>query len=284
MRHAPVPSSSEPHAGGPSLRSVLDSAVDLFLPRRCVHCGRPGAWLCPACRDELTPLDGPHCVRCGRPTAMPTLHCLECEGRGLGFTTAAAAFAYDGPARELVAACKFRALRSLPAEMAALAAPRLGELLLAADGRRRPDALTWVPTTRERRAERGFDQAELFARDLARRVDLRAARLLERSGGAARQHSLGRAARAANVAGAFSARPQELAGLGRAGGRRGRSLAPAASHTSPRAIETGLKRVIIVDDVYTTGETLNQCALALGGAGYEVHVFTFARTVRGHRC
>ncbi|MBM3147511.1 MAG: hypothetical protein FJ000_06410, partial [Actinobacteria bacterium] len=142
------------------LGGLAGGLVDLVLPRRCVQCGRPGAWLCEACCEELTPLDGPACFRCGRPGPLPTLHCLECEGRELAFVTAAAAFGYSGPARELVRACKFRGLRSLAAEMAALALPRFKDAVSAAAAHGHAlHAATWAPTTRERRIERGFDHA-----------------------------------------------------------------------------------------------------------------------------
>jgi len=252
---APQPSLQPPVLLG----RLAEGAVDLLFPRRCVHCGRPGEWLCAACRDGLEPLDGPRCFRCGRPGPLPVLHCLECEGRDLGFATAAAAFAYDGPARELVTACKFRGLRSLAAEMAELATPRLRSVLAAAAAHGRPrESICWAPTTHERRVERGFDHAELFARELAARVDLPLLDLLERPRGAGHQSRLGRSGRAANVAGAFRLRR--------------------------KWIRRELKRVIVIDDVYTTGETLHQCALAFAGVAYDVHAFTFARTVRGQRC
>jgi len=245
-------------AGTSLLRRVLEGAVDLVLPRRCVECGRPGAWLCAACRETLTPLPAARCFRCGRPVPVPVLHCLECEGRRLAFVAAAAAFTYEGPARGLVTACKFRGLRSMAAEMAELAAPCFRDTIEAAAAHGHElDVATWAPTTPRRRVERGFDHAELFARELGAAAGLPVVPLVERADGAGHQSRLGRSARAANVAGAFSLRPE--------------------------AVRDTLKRVIIIDDVYTTGETLHQCARAFGGVAYEVHAFTFARTVRGQR-
>ncbi len=237
-------------------RGLAEQAVDLVLPPRCAACGDPGGWLCERCRGRLRPLDGPRCFRCGRPSPAPVLRCLECEGRDLGFQTAAAAFIYDSPARSLVTACKFRRFRPLSEQMAGLAGPRLAQLLRAHGAARAAELVTWVPTTRERRGDRGFDQAELLARGLARRVGLPAAPLLGRTRSSARQSGFDRRGRSANVAAAFA-----FTG----------TVTPAQ------------KRVLLVDDVYTTGETLNQCALALGGAGYDAHAFTFARAVRGRR-
>ena len=122
--------------------------------------------------------------------------------------------------------------------------------------RRRTSLVTWVPGHRDHQLERGFNQAERLARGFARRAGLPYAPLLRRTRHGARQSGLHRAARAANVKGAFALR-EEYSGVLRK-----------------------LKRVLIVDDVYTTGETLDHCAKVLAHAGLEPHVFTFARTVR----
>jgi competence protein ComFC len=114
-----------------------------------------------------------------------------------------------------------------------------------------------VPAHRDHRLERGFDLAESFARRLARDAGLTYAPLLRRVRHGARQSGLDRASRAANVHHAFALRD---GGFG---------------------VGNRLKRVIIIDDVYTTGETLNQCAEALANAAaLGPLVFTFARTVR----
>ncbi len=250
---------------------LSDVLIGLFFPRRCVVCGAVGTWLCTSCGQRLTPLAGPRCRRCGRPLEEPARSCIECRGRDLAFVSAAAAFAYQGPARTLVAACKFRRLRELAEEMAALAAPRFAQLVTSVSQAAPFALLTWVPTTAQRLRERGFDQAALLAGALAARAELPVAPLLIRSRAAGEQSRLGRAARAGNVRGAFTcthpapSRPASSRSLGATSG-----------------IDLRQKRVLIIDDVYTTGETLNQCARALSGAGYEAHVFTFARTVRGH--
>ena len=251
------------HAGG-----ALDGLLDLVLPRRCVVCRAPGAWLCAACSQELHPLPDDRCRRCGAPLRRPGRParpsragsavqrmpaCRECAGRDFAFSSASAAFCYEGPARALVTACKFRALRSLTDDLAARAAPAFAAVALeAGDGA----VVTSVPAHRDHRLERGFDLAESFARRLARDAGLTYAPLLRRVRHGARQSGLDRASRAANVHHAFALRD---GGFG---------------------VGNRLKRVIIIDDVYTTGETLNQCAEALAQAALDPRVFTFARTVR----
>jgi ComF family protein len=139
--------------------------------------------------------------------------------------------------------------------MAALARTAFRATMLGSDG---VEVVTCVPVHRDRRLERGFNQAELQARELARQADLPFVSALERPHQGARQSELSGAARAANVAGAFAV------------------AARAAPLVAP------FKRVVIVDDVYTTGETLSQCSQALRDAGCEVRAFTFARAVRRH--
>jgi ComF family protein len=250
------------HAGG-----ALDGLLDLVFPRRCVVCRAPGAWLCAPCAQDLRPLPDDRCRRCGAPlrragrparparagSAGPRMPaCRECAGRELAFASASAAFCYEGPARALVTACKFRALRSLTDDLAARAAPAFSGAVAAADA-----VVTSVPAHRDHRLERGFDLAESLARRLARDAGLAYAPLLRRVRHGARQSGLDRASRAANVHHAFALRD---GGFG---------------------VGNRLKRVIIIDDVYTTGETLNQCAQALADvAALDPVVFTFARTVR----
>ncbi len=286
-------------------RELFEEVLDLVFPRRCVQCRTVGAWLCGACAAQLTPLPAERCPRCGAPARAPVNRgardrraargdreepeaqcapdggpaCAECGGRELAFSAAAAAFVYEGPARALVTACKFRSLRSLAREMAVLAGPAFvaacgGETAgpapvapgaeaagsgVAADGDAAADpalAVTWVPAHRTRTVERGFDQAELLAREFAGLAALPAVPLLRRTRATARQSGLHGAERAANVSDAFQLRP---------GADR---------------VLTGFKRVVIVDDVYTTGETLNHCASVLSEAGVDPRAFTFARAVR----
>ena len=150
-----------------SLGRLAEGVVDLFLPRRCVCCGRAGGWLCEACAPSLVPLPATVCARCGAPLARARSECRECRGRELAFATARAAYLYDGPARRLVTACKFRALRSLAGEMADLARLPFEQTVAALGGVAGVDLVTCVPVHRERDLERGFDQAALLGRRLA---------------------------------------------------------------------------------------------------------------------
>jgi len=211
--------------------------LDLVLPRRCVVCGAPRTLLCAGCLDGLPSLTPPLCALCGAPTVWPVARCRECAGRRLAFARARSATEYDVAVRRIVRSWKDRGLRSLGASAALVIAERLPP----------PDAdvVTFVPPDRGRRLERGYHPAEQLARAVAAAWGLPCESLLTRAGGA-RQRGLSRSERRRNVAHAFS------------GDARG-------------------CRVVLVDDVYTTGATAHAAAKALRT---EVEVVTFTRATR----
>jgi predicted amidophosphoribosyltransferase len=215
--------------------------LDLLLPQRCVVCGCGGRQLCAACREELQRIEPPLCVRCGAPTAWPVERCRECAGRRLAFASARAAVGYDAAARRFVHAWKERGLRRLAVEAARLVAERLPPPEV--------DALTFIPSDRVRRLERGHNPAERLARELAAIWELPCRPLLERTRGGRQRGSSATERR--SVRGAF----------------RGTDRAP--------------RRVAVVDDVYTTGATAAAAATALRAAGARrVEAIAFARALR----
>lgn len=222
----------------------MPSPLDLVLPAVCGLCGRGRHPVCPQCLVGLPLLIGPSCARCGKPTAAPVADCRECRGRRLGFESAAAAVAFEGRGRDLVVRFKDAGLRSLAEPASAL----IATVVAAPDG----DVVTWVPPDRWRTIHRGYHPAQALAVWLARRWRL-PARALLRAGPLRRpQRGLDHAARRRNVRDAF----QLQSGLGG-------------------------ERVVIVDDVFTTGATLSACGTALrrGGAATVVAV-SLARVVR----
>jgi predicted amidophosphoribosyltransferase len=229
----------------------LPSAADLLLrardellaalaPPMCVACGRPLArahtLLCAACRAALPWLAGPRCARCGlpRPCGPP------CPARAAAFAAAWAPLAYDGPARAIVAALKFRRLLPVAGLMAAQIAATAPRGLLAGT------TLVPVPAHPARRRARGFDQAAAIAAALATRTGLAVAACLRRGGRPTRQLGASRAARLA----------------------AGRLAIAADGGAVPPS-------VALIDDVHTTGATFDACARALRAAGAR-HVIAIA--------
>ena len=146
-----------------------------------------------------------------------------------GVTDLVVLYEYGGPARELILGLKHnRSVDALP-----LLADRLAEAVSSRDWADAPTAVTWVPTTPERRRDRGYDQSYLLARATARRLGVPCRRLLRRTGHA--QEGLDATAR-----------------------RVGPELSALRSTSSP---------VLLVDDVVTTGSTLAAAAAVLRAAG-----------------
>jgi predicted amidophosphoribosyltransferase len=215
---------------------------DLIAPRRCLACRAVGSDpLCRACAATLIPIDDDRCLRCGRPTAFVVASCRECAGRRLSFRTARAALVHDDAAAALLRAWKDHGLQDA------------GRILVDAcvNTLRAPeaDAVTHVPAAAHRARWRGVDPPVAIARCLGEAWGTPVVALLER----------------------VADRPQR--GLDRAARRRN----AARSFRVPDAVSG---RVLLVDDVYTTGATASACARALRRAGAsEVIVVTATRVV-----
>ncbi|MEE9284124.1 MAG: ComF family protein [Dehalococcoidia bacterium] len=214
----------------PALRATLESlgarALDFLFTPRCVGCRREGAYLCEPCLAQVARLEGPY-----RPV---TDHRDDAEP--LAVPLSYSPFAMKGAIRQAVHDLKYRGVRAL--------APLLGAAMAEHAQRSglRADLLVPVPLHRTRLRERGYNQAELLAREVGRRMRLPVdSETLARVRHGSPQAMSGDAAeRRAEVREAFQAR---------------RKL-PA-------------RRVLLVDDVCTTGATLNACGRALKRTGVQ---------------
>jgi len=231
--------------------------LDWFYPRHCYHCGEPlhetaAHVLCRTCLDEFSAgrITGPVCARCGLPLSgapAPGTLCLMCRAEERHFDAARAFSVYAGPVASIILAFKFRGDHFL--------GPRLVRRLL--DGGPPPeiggaDVIVPVPLHPRRRRERGYDQALLLARAMVGRLDGKLLTgALVRTRYTSQQALLPVQKRWDNVRGAFAVRKP-----GRVSGRR----------------------VLLVDDVMTTGRTADECAKVLKKAGAShVQVLVLAR-------
>jgi competence protein ComFC len=228
-----------------ALQSYVSALADLFYPQRCVGCEkRASDLLCRTCFEALPHIGRPICSRCGMPTAFETFVCDQCKGVDFVFESARSPLRYAGVGKEIVHTLKYRGYTRV---VERLAVPLMLGVLDATD---RFDAVVPVPLHRSRLRRRGFNQAELLAGGVARKINAPVSGTLQVVRRMRDQVELTTAGRRANVAGAFRARSRV----------RG--------------------RVLLVDDVFTTGATMSACAEALVRAGArEVHALSLCRTV-----
>lgn len=214
------------------LRQGGTALLDLFFPPRCPGCGRVGDLFCPACRAQVAPITEPVCLRCGRPLPEDAL-CADCRAQASALDGIRAAAIFAPPIREAIHSLKYANGRGLAAPLA--------DYMVAAWRRVAPpaDCIVPVPLHASRLAERGYNQSALLARALGAAVGLPVDEKLVLRQRATRQQALLSAAeRRANVEDAF------VCGASAAG-----------------------KRIVLIDDVCTTGATLEACAAAVRAAG-----------------
>ena len=217
----------------------MAALLDLILPPSCAGCGLRGALLCAACVGRLE-----------APSRADDCFVAPDAGIVLGdaLTLGLAAFAHAGPMRRALAALKYTGAARLAPTLARASLPALNTLI-AVSG---PAALVPVPVHVERLRTRGYNQADLIVGELAKLTGSETAAILLRVKPTTKQHRLDRAARLANLRGAF--------------GLTGEAALPSAA--------------IVVDDIITTTATLEACASVLREGGCAaVYGFAVAREV-----
>lgn len=226
----------------------LSRIQDVVYPRRCLLCGLPGADgldLCAGCRSDL-PWIGPACPTCATPLPIPTGQpCGTCQRRPPAFDAATALLHYAMPVDHLVHRLKFRHRLVV----ARLFAGLMGRAIVREHWQ--PSPLLPVPLHAARLRERGFNQALEIARPLARQIGVPVlAGHCRRTRATPAQMGLDAAARRRNLRGAFEV---------------------------VRPIEADC--VTLIDDVMTTGSTLDELARAVRHAGVDrIQVWVVART------
>ncbi|HTW25005.1 MAG TPA: ComF family protein [Candidatus Baltobacteraceae bacterium] len=230
------------------LRNALDSLAAVLFPAPCRICARTLANasripVCEACLEGFERIAEPMCVGCGRPfeseVALEAIEpkCRLCRAGFYAFDRARSFARYDDALSEAIVLLKYEEVGRLGDWFA----ERLAEIVARAPADWTADVVVPVPLHRERRRERGYNQAELIARPLARRLKLKLdKRVLVRTKPRPARLVLSRTEHWKSVRGAYAIRE----------GARVDKL-----------------RVLLVDDVLTTGATLDACARALKKAG-----------------
>lgn len=238
---------------------LLRKFLHVIFPTACAVCQEslwddPIPFFCRQCWSTLKPIPGPVCPRCGRPFASsialhfsPTHQCGACRTRPLALTQAWSLFPYQTPLKEAITLFKYRGKLSL-------AKPLARALIEALPPLPALDGIIPVPLHPQRLREREYNQSLLLADRLRHQMDIPLLLgCLIRIRPTAPQTSLSKKERLTNLRGAFSvAKPAHIQG----------------------------KRILLVDDVFTTGTTLHECAKTLRRAGSgPVYGLTLARMV-----
>ena len=218
----------------PRLAKLKGIGVDLLFPQWCVGCGKEGDFICRSCRRSLPRIMPPLCPRCGKSQSSGIL-CPGCVSWQAEIDGIRSPFQFDGVIRQAIHQLKYRNLRALAATLAKLLQdylvtnPMPGEVLVP------------VPLHQKRIRERGYNQSSLLAKELGKLTGLPVVDdcLIRQRHAPPQTRTSTVAERRSNVANAFTCRNRRLQG----------------------------KQVLLIDDVSTSGATLDACAVALKAAG-----------------
>lgn len=231
------------------------SLLNLVYPLHCASCGQHLAVLnelevCNHCITKIKRNPLPYCPRCGRPTDDPSAACAECVKMHPVFTQAYSACLYEGPLKDMIHKYKYQNRRGLAGLFAKV---MLDYIKDTPDAAASITLITFVPLHRKRFSERGFNQSELLAIQLGRALNIPAINALEKIFITKPQNDLSREDRLMNVIAAFNTKE---------------NMKDVVKNAD----------ILIIDDVMTTGATLNETSRALLKAGaHTVRCLTLAR-------
>lgn len=207
---------------------MIEQIISLIASHDCLQCGKEGSLLCWPCLQLLPPLTS-HCYRCQHPTTG-NLICKTCQGQ-VQLLRLIAATNYEGPAKQIVTKVKYaRAVQGVK-PMARLLASKIDSSEY--------DIITHIPTASSRIRQRGYDQAECLAQEISLILGLPHASLLARLG---KQRQVGSQ-------------------------RQVRLLQLRTAFRPKHSVLTGNKRILLVDDVSTTGASIEAAATVLQRSG-----------------
>lgn len=243
---------------------IKNSVLDLLFPKYCVDCGFEGEVLCANCAQKIIPVVLQVCPECHKLNEIGEYH-KKCSKQKALKGIICAAYFEEGPIREMIHNFKYNGVTALGetlSDLMVIALARNSQISISSfqsnsneqmfknfqienslkteNCKIKNYVLTYVPLHWRRQAQRGYNQAEILARSIGEKLDIDVVSLLVKHKATKRQAELTGSNRRKNLSGVFSTKT---------------------------GIAIKNKRIIIVDDVTTTGSTLDECAAALKSAG-----------------
>jgi len=226
------------------------SLLDWIYPPRCISCrtiftplhNAPHRWICDNCKPLLITIASPFCLRCGHPKTSNTSNpyaCLSCQSRQFHFESHRAAFVYDGVVRDMIHHIKFQNDRQ--------AAQGLGQVLAEAAhewgfNTSYADYIVPIPLHPSKKRTRGFNQAAILAKPLSKTLGISmAGDMIKRTKKTAPQSGLSVTGREQNLSDAFA--------------------------YNKRKYDISNKKILLIDDIFTSGATMSTCAKLLMANG-----------------
>lgn len=235
------------------IASLAKNFINLIYPLHCASCKKPldpenGSAVCGNCISLIKRNPAPYCIYCGRPQDTAGCVCDDCLKDKPAFSMAYSACLYEGNLKELIHQFKYSGKLALSGDLSNLISDFLYDNPDILEG---ADIITFVPIAAGHMVKRGFNQSKVLAKHISDSYGIPMIDCIEKIIYTKSQNSLSREERLSNLKGAF--------------------------RTRGRTILNGLK-VLIIDDVMTTGATLNECAKVLLSAGAaDVRCLTLAR-------
>ncbi len=229
-----------------SFKKFKEYAVSFLFTQRCKYCGRVidiRKEACELCENSIREIKGAVCFKCGKEKKK-----CDCHGQILFYEKLCAPYYYSGAIKTLIWRFKFRN----KTDIADFLAEQMAKCVLTRYEGYDFDFVTYVPTTKKGIKIRGYNQAELLAKRLSEIIDIPCEEILVKNHETTPQHTLPEMKRTGNILGVFDVAENK---------------------------DIEFKRILLCDDVKTTGATLNECAktLLIGGAA-EVFCVTAAIT------
>jgi len=228
-------------------KTALKYIAGIIYPDRCPLCGKvmyvgSGTYICRECIGKAEYVKAPFCMKCGKPVSQDTEFCMDCQGRQSSFKCGRAVFVYNSCMQQSVARFKYASRTGYARYYASQALERYGSWIESIS----PDAFIPVPIHEKRRLKRGFNQSGIIAGLLGELTGIQVIHnLVVRTKDTVPQKNLSDKERKLNLSGAFEVVKES------------------------RELYQNIKCVIIIDDIYTTGSTIEECSFVLKRAHIE---------------